>query len=375
MSLAVQKTLVFIFLIVVGFLLRRKMSGPASVKGIKAIILNLALPATIFIALLKIEVDFDLLFLPVVALLINILLMGGAWLSVYIMGGDRESSSYRSIMMLFPSFAPGLSCFPFLMEYFSDETLASAALADVGNKVFVLILLYLLAMHWYYRKQRTDAATALSKGERLKDLGLSLIREPINMVMVIAIILVSLGLHMENLPFSVRESISRLSSLMTPLILLFIGLSVRIGRKDLSFILRLLLLRSGMAFVISAALMTVLPAGLVGGMAILLVIFPQSACSFWPYAHMTAVDQLEAEDENKTFDLQLSLNVLAFSLPFSTAVVLTVCTNTGLFLQPGTDFLIGAAFITIAAVPRLVEVVKAQRAGLLSPAEKELKEG
>jgi len=162
MSMAVQKTLVFIFLIVVGFLLRRKMSGPASVKGIKAIILNLALPATIFIALLKIEVKLDLLFLPVIALVVNILLMGGAWLSIYIMGGDRKSTASRSIMMLFPSFAPGLSCFPFLMEYFSDETLASAALADVGNKVFVLILLYLLAMHWYYRKQRTDSATALS---------------------------------------------------------------------------------------------------------------------------------------------------------------------------------------------------------------------
>jgi len=186
---------------------------------------------------------------------------------------------------------------------------------------------------------------------------------------------VSLGLHMDSLPFSVSESIGRLSSLMTPLILLFIGLSVRIGKKDLSFILRLLLLRSGMAFLISAALMTILPAGLVGGLAILLVIFPQSACSFWPYAHMTAVDQLEAEDEAKTFDLQLSLNILAFSLPFSTAVVLTVCTNTGIFLQPGIDFLVGIVFVSIAALPYVVKLIRAQSSRLMNPSEKEFKNG
>ena len=53
-------------------------------------------------------------------------------------------------MMLLPSLAPGLSCFPFIIVYLGDEYLALAALADVGNKIFVLILLYMLAMHWYH---------------------------------------------------------------------------------------------------------------------------------------------------------------------------------------------------------------------------------
>ena len=73
MEAGLEKTLVFLVFIGIGVLLKTKFSSPQEVNGIKKIILNLALPATIFIALLGIKVEAQLLLLPVFALLLNFL--------------------------------------------------------------------------------------------------------------------------------------------------------------------------------------------------------------------------------------------------------------------------------------------------------------
>ena len=85
-----------------------------------------------------------------------------------VVGIEQGSSMQRTLMLLIPSLAPGLSCFPFIIEYLGESTLSWAALADVGNKLFVLVFLYLLAMHWYYqRKKSTDTGKT---NQRLKEL-------------------------------------------------------------------------------------------------------------------------------------------------------------------------------------------------------------
>src|SRR5690606_18494603 len=92
---------------------------------------------------------------------------------------------YRSLTLLIPSLAPGLSCFPFIVEYSSEGSLALAALADVGNKVFVLVVAYSIAMRWYFKINKIENT---SRGSRMKDLVISLIGEPVNMVIISAIL-------------------------------------------------------------------------------------------------------------------------------------------------------------------------------------------
>lgn len=361
MSFGLQNTLVFVLLIVLGILLQKKISKPDETKGIKSIILNLALPATIFIALLKIEVDKELLLFPIMALLLNVVMMIGAFFIVNIMQIPKDSEAFRSILLLFPSFAPGLSCFPFLMEYFGEEALANAAFADVGNKVFVLIIMYLLAMRWYYQRlmNSNNESAQTSNLAKLKEFALALLREPINMVLITAMIMLGLGWNMDTFPVFIGESINRLSIMMTPLILLFIGLSLRVSKEDVSFVIQLLLWRSGIALILSGALILVLASDISTLSKILIVIFPQSACSFWPFAHMSAVHTLEkGKSIGRTFDLTLSLNILAFSLPLSTLLILALCTNTDLITNPGTTFSIGASILALAIVPLLYKYLQ-----------------
>ena len=150
MDYTLQKTFTFLLFIGIGLLLKFKFGSKEELTGIKKIILNLALPATIFIALLGVQIDAALLSLPFMALALNILLF---LLFPYLMpltGIKRDTPEYRTARLLVPSLAPGLSCFPFVLEFLGEAYLAKAAMADLGNKVFVLIILYLVVMNWYY---------------------------------------------------------------------------------------------------------------------------------------------------------------------------------------------------------------------------------
>ncbi|MBB4079051.1 hypothetical protein GGR28_001668 [Lewinella aquimaris] len=331
MNPALQKTIAFALLILAGYLMQRKLSGKQDLAGVKVLILSIILPATIFVALLKVEISVSLLLLPVLALVLNAALyLVSSW-ALPRLGFAADGKEWRTIMMLVPSLAPGLSAFPFILEYLGDGSLALAALADVGNKVFVLIVLYLIAMNWYYRGREADSEK-INRRTKLKDLGISLLKEPVNLVIITALLMLTFGLDLSSLPFFVEDTVARLAGLMTPIVLLFIGMAVNIRRGEIARIVRVLCFRSGLAFLLSGVLIYL--GGIAGATALLAVIFAQCAVSFWPFAHMSAVELLRGKSGAAVFDLDLGLNLLAFSLPFSTLVILTVFSFGDHFASP-----------------------------------------
>ena len=358
MNLALQKTLGLLLLIVLGILLQKKVSSQENLKGIKILILSVALPATIFVALLKIRLESSLIFLPILALTFNFIMLACSKYFLAFFGVEKDSPVQRTLMMLIPSLAPGLSCFPFIMEYLGDSTLAMAALADVGNKVFVLILLYILAMHWHHQISGPE----VSGSGRLKSLLLSMVNEPINMVILIAMVLLALGIDLSAFPTFLENTILRMSVLMTPLILLFIGLAVRIKWKEFQLIIFLLTWRSGITFCLSALLVYILPS-LSPAMVLLAVVFPQSACSFWPFAHMSAINTLEENEATKsrTFNTTFALSVLACSLPFSTILILGILSFSKFFINPVYLLIAGLLFLGVSAIPYLSRKIREAR--------------
>lgn len=356
MNPAIQKTLTLVLLILLGFLLKGKVKSTDQRKGIKIIILSVALPATIFVALLKIQIAPALLYLPIAALGINLLLFFIADRTVGWFGIAKNSPEARTWRMLMPSLAPGLSCFPFLIEYASEESLALAALADVGNKVFVLIILYLVAMQWY---AKTQNLAKQSSGDRVKSLLLSLVKEPVNIVILLAIVLLIFGQNMASLPAFLRDSITRMSLLMTPMVLLFIGISVKIDWQQFKKIGSLLVFRSACAFIISSLILFALPASASIALTIVIVAFPQSAVSFWPFAHISTISDLEdGKYPQQTFKSGLALNILALSLPLSTIIILSICSIQSFFLDPTYLLLIGSGLLLITLLPIWIRQLK-----------------
>ncbi|RAJ09137.1 AEC family transporter [Arenibacter echinorum] len=356
MNYALQKTLELLLIIGLGLLLQKKVAKD-DLKGIKTLILSVALPATIFVALLKIELKGSLLIFPLMALVFNFIM---AIATKYLLAPslpNNEGAKKRTLTMLLPSLAPGLSCFPFIIVYLGDEYLALAALADVGNKIFVLILLYMLGMHWYHARAVKDLVATTSS--KLKGLFLSMLNEPINLVIIVAMVLLGFGLTLSSFPEFLGNTIVQMSLIMTPLVLLFIGMAVRIKFREFGFIFSLLMRRAGITFLLSAIFVFLFPA-LAAPMILFIVVFPQSACSFWPFAHMSAVSTLEEKDEQKkpTFDINFAVNILACSMPFSTILIISIFSFSEFFVSPVVLTVTGIIMLAVTYIPYLVSKLK-----------------
>lgn len=356
MNYALQKTLELLLIIGLGLLLQKKVAKD-DLKGIKTLILSVALPATIFVALLKIELKGSLLIFPLMALVFNFIM---AIATKYLLASSlpkNEGAKKRTLTMLLPSLAPGLSCFPFIIVYLGDEYLALAALADVGNKIFVLILLYMLGMHWYHARAVKDLVATTSS--KLKGLFLSMLNEPINLVIIVALVLLGFGLSLSSFPEFLENTIVKMSLIMTPLVLLFIGMAVRIKFREFGFIFSLLMRRAGITFLLSAIFVFLFPA-LAAPMILFIVVFPQSACSFWPFAHMSAVSTLEEKDEQKkpTFDINFAVNILACSMPFSTILIISIFSFSEFFVNPVVLTVTGIIIVAVTYIPYLITKLK-----------------
>lgn len=357
MDIGIQKTIVFLFFIFIGVLLKVKFKSKEEITGIKKVILNLALPATIFIALLGVKVELHLLILPLLALGLNLLLFFAMPLILPLMGIGKGTPEYRTAKLLVPSLAPGLSSFPFILEFLGDEYLAKAAMSDLGNKVFVLFFLYLVAMNWHYSLQSNEKRNG---GTKLKPLIKAMISEPVNVFIGAALILLAFGLHMDSLPFFMSETLEKLSLIMTPLVLLFIGLAVKIKRKQFFQIFSLLCTRAGLVLLISGIFVTL--TGIEARNEILLTIaFGLSACSFWPYAHIAAVDSMEMDKKSKkkTFSSDFGVAILALSFPLSTMLILATLNSGSFFVNPFNIFMIAVVLLAVGfSIPLISGVSK-----------------
>ncbi|WP_234415970.1 permease [Flagellimonas amoyensis] len=323
-------------------MLKSKFKSKEEITGIKKIILNLALPATIFIALLGIKVESHLLILPLLALGLNLLLFLAMPFILPVMGIGRGTPEFRTAKLLVPSLAPGLSSFPFILEFLGEDYLAKAAMSDLGNKVFVLFFLYLVAMNWHYGLQSNGKK---NEGKKLGPLIKAMVSEPVNIFIGVALVLLAFGMSMDSLPFFLSETLEKLSLIMTPLVLLFIGLAVKIKRKQFFQIFSLLCTRAGLVLLICGAF--VLISGIQAQNEILLILaFGLSACSFWPYAHIAAVDsmEMEVEPQKKTFSSSFGVAVLALSFPLSTMLILAVL-NSGSFFEHSYTILLVALLL------------------------------
>lgn len=357
MSDAVIKTLVLLLLIALGLVLKKKFTGKEQLDGIKEMVLSVALPATIFIALMKIELNAGMLFIPLVTLAFNFFIFLAAPILFPIYGIKKDSSAGRTLLLLMPSLAPGLSCFPFILEFIGDEGLAIAAMADIGNKFFVLIFLYIVALNLFVKNNETENTNAAGK---LKSLAFNLIKEPINIILFSAIALLSFGINYQTLPTVITGFFDKTSALMTPLVLIFIGLAVKIKQKNKSSILALLLLRAGISIVFSALVISL--AGITDPNTVLLIlVIPLSSVSFWPFAHISLFDKKENELEKpasqRTFNMEMALMVLAISLPFSTLLILSILSSGTYFVDVFNIVLLGFSLVVSSAIPLFLSKV------------------
>lgn len=355
MNEAIEKSITLILLILLGVALKGKFGHKEKINGLKEIVLSVALPATIFIALMKIHLDITLVLVPLAALGFNFFMYTLSPVAFGLFGIRKEGKTARTLQMLLPSLAPGLSCFPLIAEFLGEDSLAMAAMADVGNKFFVLIFLYLFALNTYLANTQAERTPV---GQKIKSLLLNMIQEPINLIMFVALGLISVGLDYKNMPGIIQEFFDKTSAMMTPLVLLFIGLAVQWKEGKKRLVMTMLLFRAGLTMVFSALLIWV--TGLSEpSMILLAIVIPLSSASFWPFAHISTFHLLEEQKgvpkERQTFDVSLAVLVLALSLPFSTLLILGILSTGTFFAHIPVLMTTGLSCMFLSLAPRWVK--------------------
>ena len=182
-------------------------------------------------------------------------------------------------------------------------------------------------------------------------------QEPINILIFLALILLSLGISFKTLPSVVTDLFDKTSAMMTPLVLLFIGLAVQLKEGKKRIVASILLFRAGITMLISAGMIYVLNITDLS-MILLSIVIPLSAASFWPLAHISAFnlreDTKSVPKEKRTFDLELAVLLLAFSLPFSTILILSILSSGSFFAHIPTLITSGLILISLGALPNLL---------------------
>jgi hypothetical protein len=356
---ALQKTLILLLLIGLGLALRSKFKNKTEINGVKEIILSIALPATVFIALMGIKMSFSLLIFPLVTLAFNFFIFFSMPLILPFFGVENETASGRTLRLLLPSLAPGLSSFPFINEFLGEKSLALGAMGDVGNKFFALNFLYFVAMKMYLKNNKADG---LIEENQTKKLFKSLVKEPINVIMLLAIIFLSFGFTLNSLPTVVNELFTKASSLMTPLVLIYIGLAVQFKGGKIKLVSSILFFRAGITLLFSIAVIKIFSIT-ESNLILLAIVLPLSSCSFWPFAHISGINLKEEENEilkeKRTFEMNLAILILAFSLPFSTILIMGILASGQVFTNFLPLFILSFSLIFLGIAPHAIARRKA----------------
>ena len=351
MSSIASEITVFFILILLGFLLKFKFNKPDFKNGLKLYILNIALPATIFISIVSVQINSKYLLFPLIALFFNIMIffLSPILLKISNITDVRKRST---LYMLLASFAPGLSCFPIINEFLGYESLAKASIIDFGNKVFVLIFLFFVAFKFHNSNLNN---TNNKSNKPIKTVVKSLFLEPINIVIIVAVLFLSSSSTINDIPLLLINLFSKIKDTLAPVVLIFVGLSIIFNKHVVKNILPLLFIRSGLCLLLSSACIH-LTGFTISEDIKLFLILSLSSVSFWPFLHMTFVDNLEKniEEGKKTFDTRYGLNFLAYSLPFSTIIILSLFSNEEILLDFNNIYLIAVSFLLFGVLLTII---------------------
>ncbi len=292
----------------IGLALRGCGHGAASIDLLRDLILKVALPATVAAAILQAELRAAWAVLP-----LAMVACSGVTLAVFAAArrggaGLGSVAQGNAAVVLAPFAAPGITTFPFIGVALGTEGLAQAAVGHIG-----CVLAYLLGVPLVVALARRAAAPAVSARTTLRRLA----GEPILLSAIAAGGIVALDIRYDGLPVALRQGLDALQALLAPLVLVFVGLTVRLRYARLKPVLRTLSLRLAVSLAFAAGVLAVVPLGPV--LPIVLVVLPLSAPPLYGVACMYAVERGAAGPV--AFDHDFALDLYGLALPACMAAV------------------------------------------------------
>jgi len=335
----------------IGAALKKKLDA----KAVTSLLLNALVPAVIVVSLSSLTLSSDLSGVVAGGVLLAALQVGVGELGARLVvprakedetGSARESRKTltRTAAMQLGTMAPALSVYSFTREFAGPLYGGLAALADVPNKIYTLILFPI------YFKRRGEAAlvnsgSALAPSPALAPAPVkkrkrlaSTVGDPFNLAIGSGLVLAALGMPVKSLGFF-GTAIGNLASAQTSVLFLLIGLKLKFGGARARFCLRLLLARHGlialsMSFLLAALLPPLASSGAGAAAAaqvatresarLAATLSSQAASSIIAYGQMAKVVAANPEVEAK-YDLDTAFDIVALSFPLTIVLNTVAC--------------------------------------------------
>lgn len=220
---------------------RRGFITPAVQEGLKKLTVDVALPSLLFMAFFSLSVSAGSLIMVVLLFLscVIMLLLGG------IIGG-RLFPGVRTAPFLFAGYEAGMLGYALFLSLFGKENLGVFAATDLGQVLFVFLVLMPLLVRG--RGGEASFASAVSRA----------LRSPVIIAILSGLVL---GMVNRAVPFgdtmmflTFRSLLEILGGLTVPLICISIGYTMDLDLKRLPPALRIITLRLGLNALLAGAL-------------------------------------------------------------------------------------------------------------------------
>jgi len=236
----IAKVLPIIFLIVVGNILQRfRYLKYDTVEDLKKIVVNIALPALLFIAFAgtTFQLEYLLIIIIVFAVCALMLFAGRLFQNVF-----KVENKY--FPALFAGFEAGMLGYSVFVAVYGTDNMFKFAIIDIGQVTFVFLVLIS-----YLQRLNGNAL-------RAKHLVLSFIKSPVIISVFLGILAGGFGVieAVKNYPVpnSVYETLKLISVLTIPLICLIIGFELKIDLRGLGLPFKIAAVRTAVLFLIAA---------------------------------------------------------------------------------------------------------------------------
>lgn len=236
MSEMIANMLQVMALLAIGkFLHSTSIINEEAAAGIRKLVINLTLPAVLFLSFINLELSSRYILLFIIILLMHSLFLGTALLL------NRIKTLHHPLVPFFCSgCAYGFIGIPFFLAVYGLEQMGQYAVLGVGHE-FYLWMLLIPGLQTYYRNEKMSLKKSLAT-----------LKSPVLMAIGVGILfnVLSLDSHLSSfiLYRGAFMSVEALASLTTPMILLMIGYSIHLNTAYMKESLKLILMRLAIVF-------------------------------------------------------------------------------------------------------------------------------
>jgi len=236
-SLVISKLLPVILIIALGWLLKKvRFITDEGNNFLKKLIINVGLPAVLFISFLNMSMTMALVFLiPAVFILNSLLLIFGKFAAVLV--GGKYSR------FLFTGFEYGMFAIAVFAAAYGTSSTSYIAIIDLGHELFIWFVFVTLLLSVSGKKQTVQGTF------------LSFIKSPIILSITLGIIgnVLNLGefFNSNSISKGLLTTIQMLMSLTAPLILMSIGAGLSLSKSGIRFALKVTAIRMPIVLLLS----------------------------------------------------------------------------------------------------------------------------